>query len=397
MDAGYAKLVAALAALLAPILLCGAGAADVRAQESTVGATAPEGPEEPVPPEVAARAWALVDLRSGEYLAGENATDRLPMASTTKIMVALLALEEAELEEEVVVSEEAAAFAVPLYSNVGLLPGDNLSVRELLMATLISSGDDAAYALAEHLGDGSAQRFVERMNREAGSLGLEDTRFENPIGLDARGHYSSARDLATMTRLAFEYPTFRQIVAKPYAAVYTQNREIPLSNTNELLGLYPEATGVKTGTTPRAGSSLVASADSADESYVAVFLDSEEDRFAAAVRTLEHGFKSYDREELVLAGEDYAEAEVPYRRGETVALLAAESVEGLVYGGAEVKRETRVIEELPDSVRPGEKLGTVVLSVDGEIVGESPLVAREGYDEASLWERVWYTVEGFFV
>jgi D-alanyl-D-alanine carboxypeptidase (penicillin-binding protein 5/6) len=380
LETGYARYVAALVALLASILLC--GAADVRAQETTVEETAPE---EPVPPEVAARAWALVDLRSGEYLAGENATDRLPMASTTKIMVALLAL------------EEAAAFAVPLYSNVGLLPGDSLSVRELLMATLISSGDDAAYALAERLGGGSAQHFVERMNRKAVSMGLEDTRFENPIGLDARGHYSSARDLATMTRLALEYPTFRQMVATPYAAVYTQYREIPLANTNDLLGLYPEATGVKTGTTPGAGPSLVASAHSADESYVAVFLDSEEDRFAAAVRTLEHGFKSYDREELVLAGEVYAEAGVPYRRGETVGLLAEESVEGLVYRGAEVERETRVVEELPDSVRPGEKLGTVVLSVDGEIVGESPLVTREGYDEASLWERVWYTVEGLFV
>jgi serine-type D-Ala-D-Ala carboxypeptidase (penicillin-binding protein 5/6) len=391
LETGYARYVAALVALLASILLC--GAADVRAQETTVEETAPE---EPVPPEVAARAWALVDLRSGEYLAGENATDQLPMASTTKIMVALLALEEASLEEEVTVSEEAAAFAVPLYSNVGLLPGDSLSVRELLMATLISSGDDAAYALAEHLGGGSAQHFVERMNRKAVSMGLEDTRFENPIGLDARGHYSSARDLATMTRLALEYPTFRQMVATPYAAVYTQNREIPLANTNDLLDLYPEATGVKTGTTPGAGPSLVASAHSADESYVAVFLDSEEDRFAAAVRTLEHGFKSYDREELVLAGEVYAEAGVPYRRGETVGLLAEESVEGLVYRGAEVERETRVVEELPDSVRPGEKLGTVVLSVDGEIVGESPLVTREGYDEASLWERVWYTVEGLF-
>jgi D-alanyl-D-alanine carboxypeptidase len=279
LETGYARYVAALVALLASILLC--GAADVRAQETTVEETAPE---EPVPPEVAARAWALVDLRSGEYLAGENATDRLPMASTTKIMVALLALEEASLEEEVTVSEEAAAFAVPLYSNVGLLPGDSLSVRELLMATLISSGDDAAYALAEHLGGGSAQHFVERMNRKAVSMGLEDTRFENPIGLDARGHYSSARDLATMTRLALEYPTFRQMVATPYAAVYTQYREIPLANTNDLLGLYPEATGVKTGTTPGAGPSLVASAHSADESYVAVFLDSEEDRFAAAVR-----------------------------------------------------------------------------------------------------------------
>jgi D-alanyl-D-alanine carboxypeptidase len=131
-------------------------------------------------PDVAARAWALTDVRSGEVLAGENASARLPMASTTKIMVALVALEEANLEEEVTVSEEAAAFANSAYSNVGLLAGDVLSVRELLMATMISSGD------------GSVQRFVEKMNREAEVSGLDNTHFENPVGFDARDQYSTS-------------------------------------------------------------------------------------------------------------------------------------------------------------------------------------------------------------
>ena len=136
----------------------------------------------------------LTDLGSGEYLAGEDASQRLPMGSTDKIMVALVALEQAEagqvnLEEEVTVSADAAAFTVPLYSNVGLVAGHVLSVRALLAATLIPSGNDAAYTLAEHLAGGGDEagvdKFVEKMDQRAMALGLEDTRFQNPTGLDA--------------------------------------------------------------------------------------------------------------------------------------------------------------------------------------------------------------------
>jgi serine-type D-Ala-D-Ala carboxypeptidase (penicillin-binding protein 5/6) len=347
-------------------------------------------------PAVAARAWVLTDVRSGEYLSGEDASERLPMASTTKIMTALVALEETDLDEEVTVSQRAAAFATPAYSNVGLFAGDVLSVRELLKAALISSGDDAAYALAEHLGDGSVRDFVAKMNREAETLGLENTHFENPVGFDARDQYSSARDLAEMARLAMGHPEFREMVATEYATITTQDREIPLANTNDLLFVYPPATGVKTGTTPRSGPSLVASAASGNESYISVILDAREDRFAASIRELEHGFAAYDRVNLVAEGKQYSEADLPYRRGETVDLVAKENVDGLVDGNSRVERGVKVFEDMPPSARPGTKLGAVVVRVDGEIVGESPLVARKGYEEASLWERVWYTVEGIF-
>ncbi|MDQ4128713.1 MAG: D-alanyl-D-alanine carboxypeptidase [Actinomycetota bacterium] len=348
-------------------------------------------------PEVVAGAWALTDLRSGELLAGEDASVRLPIASTTKIMAALVALDSGRLKEEVTVSRRAAAFATPAYSNVGLEAGEVLSVRELLMASMISSGDDAAYALAEHLGgEAGVDGFVGEMNREAGRLGLGDTRFENPVGFDARGHYSSAQDLAEMTRVAMRDPEFREMVATEYASVSTPYREIQLTNTNELLFSYPPATGVKTGTTPAAGETLVASATAGDESYVCVVLDAGEDRFAASARALEYGFAAYDRVELLKERRRYARAEVPYRRGETVELVAERSVEGLVDASPSVELETRLREELPDSARTGTRLGEVVVRVDGEKVGQSPLVARKGYKEASPLERVWYTVEGIF-
>ncbi len=344
-------------------------------------------------PAVGARAWTLMDIRSGEYLAGEEDERRLPMASTTKIMLALVALEEASLDEEVVVSQEAASFAVPLYSNVGLFPGDTLSVRELMMASLISSGDDAAYALAEHLGDGSVERFVEEMNRRAEALGLRNTRFENPVGFDDGRHYSSTRDLAEMTRRAFGHLEFREIVSTSETTITTQDRVIPLVNTNDLLFTYGPATGVKTGTTPDAGPSLVASAAAGDESYITVVLDAER-RFDDAAAMLEHGFAAYDRRDLISEGERYAEADVPYRRGERIDLVAAESVQGLVGEDPDVGRRVQLREELPASAAPGTRLGTVFVSVDGERVGESALVARLGYEEASLWQKLWYTVEG---
>ncbi len=345
--------------------------------------------------EVLARAWAVTDLRTGEYLAGSGAFEELPMASTTKIMGALVALE-TDLDEEVTVSEEAAAFAVPAYSNVGLLPGDVLSARELLMASMISSGDDAAYALAEHVGDGSVERFVGMMNEKAERMGLEETSFENPVGFDARGHHTSARDLATMTGAAMRNPEFREMVSTEYATIVTPYREIPLTNTNELLFAYPPATGVKTGTTPAAGESLVSSAISGDETYAFVILDAREDRFAASIRALEHAFAAYDRANLVVEGEKYVGADVPYRRYESIDLVAASDVEGLVDASPEVVREISVMEDPPPSARPGTRLGEVVVKVDGRTVGESPLVARRGYTEASLWERVWYTVGGVF-
>ena len=143
---------------------------------------AASGTEAQAEPGVAVRAWVLTDAEGGEILAGENASKRLLSSSTDKIMVVLVALRmveagEASLEDEITVSEDAA-FAVPLYSNVGLFAGDSLSVREFLAAALIPSGTEAAYALAEHLGRGDANDFVERMNREAEALGLEDTCFQ---------------------------------------------------------------------------------------------------------------------------------------------------------------------------------------------------------------------------
>ncbi len=347
-------------------------------------------------PKLQAKSWALTDADTGLYLAGKNPDERLPVASTTKIMVALVALEEGvNLDEQVTVPKEAERFVGFTYSNVGLIAGERLSVRDLLVAALVPSGTEAVYALAEHLGDGSVERFVEKMNAKASEMGLENTHFEDPAGLDARGHYSSARDLAAMTRAAMEYPVFADIVDMEEATIKTQNREIEVFNTNNLLYTYPDATGVKTGTSPQAGPCLIASAKEGEEAYIAVVLDAKSEvyRFEAAQVALGYGLDSYERRPLVQEGRVYGESPLPYRRGESVRLTAQEDVLGLAGPGLEAER--RITEKSPPpSARAGQELGTVEVLVDGESVGSTQLVTEKGYEEASLWQKISYWVGG---
>jgi len=347
-------------------------------------------------PDPEVQAWALVDVESGLYLAGENPDEPLPSASTANIMTTLVALEEGiDLDEEATVSEEAESYVGTIYNNVGLIWGEHLTVRDLLAAILIPSGTDAAYTLAEHVGDGSVENFVAMMNQEASELGLTNTRFEDPAGLDTTGNYSSARDLATLTREALEHPLFVELVGTSDATISTQNREIEIFNTNQLLTTYPPATGVKTGVTPQGDANLVSSAEAGDESYIAVVLgaDDSEEHFRASESILEYAFTRYERKALVSQDEVYEEVPLPYRRGESVELAATEDVTATVDVGSDVERRATT-EELPPSASAGEELGEVEVLVDGRSVGSSPLVAQEGYGEVSLWDRVWYAVEG---
>ena len=354
----------------------------------------------PDPPKINAGAWALEDTETGLYLAGKNPDKRMPIASTTKIMVALIAFERGvDLDEEVTISDQAERFVGSVYSNVGLISGERLSVQELLVASLVPSGTDAVYALAEHLGGGGGkagvENCVEEMNRKADSMGLENTHFEDPAGLDSPEHYSSARDMAEIARAAMEYPEFRDIVDTEQATVTTQSREIEFLNTNNLLYLYEPATGIKTGTSPEAGPSLVASAREGDESYIAVILDAGGDqyRFQAAQTALDFGFADYEREALIKEDQVYAKVGLPFRREESVGLAAAEDLPGLAGPGLEVERRTTT-DEPPPEARAGEELGTVEVIVDEKSVGSAPLVTEKGYEEASLWQKIRYWTSG---
>jgi D-alanyl-D-alanine carboxypeptidase (penicillin-binding protein 5/6) len=387
---GAATSIAFLILLLLPVFSLDRAVAQEKTPEAPPGA-----------PKLNAGSWTIIDADTGHYLAGNNPDEQVPIASTTKIMVALVALDEnVDLDEQVTVSEKAASYAGSVYSNIGLYPYDRVSVRDLLTAALVPSGTDADYALAEHLGDGSVDEFVAKMNDKAKELGLENTHFETPAGIDARGDSSSATDLATITREAMKYPEFREIVNMPEATISTQDREIDVVTTNLLVlpnsGYdYGPATGAKTGTSAKAGFCVVATAQSGDESYIAVVLDAAGDlqRFEAATTALEYGFGEYEREPLVERQEPYTEMELPYRRGETVKLVAAKDVIALAGPGLEVVR-SKTTQEAPPSAKAGRKVGTVEVSVDGRSVGSSPLVVQKGYEEASLWQKVTYLAGG---
>jgi len=350
------------------------------------------------PPEVDAEAWVVSDADSGRVLAGTEPDKRLPIASTTKIMVALVALDEGvDFDEEVTVSENAASYAGFEYSNIGLFTGDEVSVEELMLASLVPSATDAVYALSEHLGDGSVKTFVGKMNDKAGEMGLENTHFENPAGLDSKEHYSSARDLTEITAAAMEYPEFRKMVSTVDASITTKDRRIEFSNTNFLLNTYSAATGVKTGTTPEGGASLVSSAESGDESYIAVVLGavSEEERFAGSRRGLEYAFENYERKILVPKDKVYDEIDVPFRREESIEVSSEKNVEVLVGPGVQVERQITT-KKAPAAVMKGDEIGEVEVLVDGRNVGNTPLVAEKGYEEASFFQKSWHRISGLW-
>ena len=223
------------------------------------------------PPGLTAKSALLFDLDSGQTLYALHPDDPLPPASTAKVMTALVVLQNADLDDSVTVSPIAGQTPG---SRMGLTGGETLTVRELLYGLLLPSGNDAAVALAEHVA-GTEADFVTLMNRTAAELGLKATHFTGSHGMDAPEQTSSAADLLVLTRAALQYPVFAEIVA-------TQTAEIggmALTNTNELLGNYPGADGIKTGTTDAGGECLVASATRRGHRLLAIVLGSQ-DRYA---------------------------------------------------------------------------------------------------------------------
>jgi D-alanyl-D-alanine carboxypeptidase (penicillin-binding protein 5/6) len=216
----------------------------------------------------------FVDVASGEILFEKNKDKRLPMASTTKLMTALVAVSETEPSDLVTVP---AYKTLPLDTTMGVSTGDKLRVSELLHGLLIESGADAALALSNHIG-GTEERFVAMMNERAAKLGLTDTQFTNSIGHDENGHYSTATDLVKLSRIVLSNPLIAEIVAKPtYTATSESGKKYYLSNTNILLG-GNTFVGVKTGTTYAAGQCLISLYKEGEKEIIGVVLGSS-DRF----------------------------------------------------------------------------------------------------------------------
>jgi D-alanyl-D-alanine carboxypeptidase (penicillin-binding protein 5/6) len=319
-------------------------------------------------------------------LLAHNPAERVPIASLTKMMTVLLTLERSRLSDTVTITPDAAAVGE---SSIDLRAGERLSVRDLVEAALIQSANDAAWALADHVGRGNEAKFVALMNRRARQLGLDDTHFVRPDGLDAAGHVSSARDVTTLARLLMQKPVVRKIVAMRDATIEGGRR---LHTWNDLLGVYPGLVGVKTGHTAAAGWSEVGAVRGPGVTVYATILGSPTRgvRNDDLAELMTWGLARFRLVQAVTAGRVYATAQTSYGKGD-LGLVAPRSVgRAVVTGRSLVERIVAPMGvDLP--VRKGQELGEVRVYERGELVARSPLVASRSIDKPGAARRVgWY-------
>ena len=356
---------AILAALLAVTLALPATAAPL-----TFPARSQDGFPHDGPPFVSASSWIIYDETTDMVLGSSNADISRPMASITKIMTVLLALENGNLNDQVVISEEAAGTGG---QEIGLVAGETVPLSALVRAAMIRSGNDSAAAIAEHIG-GSVDGFARMMNERAAELGMESTRFANPHGLDVAGHYSSPRDMLILAREAMSIPEFAEI-ARARMMVFPDSPSgtaRSASNTNRILNSYEGTIGIKTGETPNAGLTYVGAADRDGRRLFVVVFNSVGRRahFADAIRLFDWGFEDLRINGMLYAGIPYQSVAARVDPSPLVAEAGAETLlhavsQGVVaqppapVNGGPVPDEAQVIEitRHPDPA-PGSILST---------------------------------------
>lgn len=252
-------------------------------------------------PSTNSRRTVVYDRKSKTVLFGKNEDTKSAMASTTKIMTATIVLENASLNEKVTVSSKAGGTGG---SRLGLKKGDEATVNDLLYGLMLRSGNDAAVALAEHVG-GSVSEFANKMNKKAEELGLVNTHFVTPHGLDNSEHYTTAYELAKLTDYALENSKFAEIVGTKFTTIYINNQPRQISNTNELLGVLNGVVGVKTGFTNNAGRCLVTETKREDLDIITVVLGADTTKFRTkdSIALIEYTYSNYrtvDLEEKII-------------------------------------------------------------------------------------------------
>jgi D-alanyl-D-alanine carboxypeptidase (penicillin-binding protein 5/6) len=340
--------------------------------------------ETPGPP-VEGRAWALIDARTGDVLLSHNGAAHLPIASTTKMMTAYVALKDMPLDKIVRAQPYEAEYGESL---LGMRTGQEISVRDLLYGLILRSGNDAAHTLAIAAA-GSTERFVAQMNRYAAALGLSDTHYANPVGLDQKGNFSSARDLATLTQQLLRIPAFAKISASREAILRSVDPQRRITTINELLEMAPWVTGVKTGHTFGALYVLVGSGrqDGVELISDVIGAPSDEARFDGNLELLEYGFDQYRQRHPVHRDQVLAEPSIEYSGGE-LPLRAAHGVEIGVRKGEELEVAVRAPGEVEGPIKRGASLGKAVVLLEGRPVARVPLRAGRSIPAASTFDRV---------
>jgi serine-type D-Ala-D-Ala carboxypeptidase (penicillin-binding protein 5/6) len=337
-------------------------------------------------PEVDARAYVVVNGATEEVLLARNAHDRLPVASITKLMTALITLSSTHPDDVVVVDRDAVGITG---STIRLRAGERLQVRDLLAAALIQSANDSAVALGEYVEARRGSPFERLMSDWTKKLGLRDTRFVRPDGLDVAGHYSSAWDVTKLGLVAMRNPVIRALVRQETAAVGGGRT---LHTWNDLLGEFPGAFGVKTGHTSRAGWSQVAAARGNGVTIYATILGSPSRsvRNADLEELLAWGMSRYAVVPLAPPGRVYGRVPVTYGE-EAVPVVAARPLRRAVRIGRPVVQQVVLPSRANLPIRRGDELGELRFYERGRLLGRSPLLAAEDRDEPSFVERIaWY-------
>ena len=363
-------------ALLAVVALVAVLATPVQASSADAPTTAPQ---------IAAASWYLVG-EDGDVLARRDAARAHAIASITKLMTAVVVLEHARLDDVVWVSPLAADVGE---STVYLRAGEELTVADLLRATLVPSANDAAEALALHVGGGSADRFVDLMNAKAAELGLRDTHFENPHGLDQRGHVSSARDVTTLLRYALGVSFIRDAIQRS-SVVLPGGRAFP--TTDDLLQSWAPLVGGKTGHTQDAGWSETAAASRGGVTVYGAVLgsDTRSARNDALRELLSFGLDQYRRVQVVDGARTYAQAKTGYGQP-AVELVAPRTLVRTVRVGTPLVERVVAPSAIALPVAKGERLGRVELYDGNRLVASSNLVAADAVADAGLWAKAkWY-------
>ena len=348
-------------------------------------------------PEVSAQSAVVLTADTGTVLFEKDGHTPRPVASTTKIMTALLALEAAQEQGDPLVDITQEMVAVE-GSSMGLQAGDSISLTGLAAGMLLASGNDAANAAALYL-DGSLESFAARMNQRAAALGMEDTHFVTPSGLDGEdaqglGHLSTAYDMALLARAALEDQAFRQLCSSPSLAVEFAEpvKRVTYTNHNKLLAQYQGCVGVKTGFTKEAGRCLVSAAERDGALLIAVTLNAPND-WQDHTALLDYGFSQMEPYQLA-GGDVRLTVPVVGSPEEAVSLRGSNGGEvTLPLGqGAQVERVVRVPKFLYAPVEAGEQVGEICWYLEGQLLGSAPLTAAGTaplQEKApSLWERL---------
>ena len=375
-----------LAAVLLSVLICVPLSAGVYA-EDLPDMTALE-TAAPVDNSLPAKSAILIEQESGRVLFEKNADEVLPPASITKVMTLLLVMEALDegrisIDDMVTCSEHAESMGG---SQIWFKAGEQMTVDDLLKATAISSANDASVALAEMIA-GSEEAFVGLMNERAQQLEMTNTHFVNATGLDAEGHVTTARDIATMSRELLRHPKITE-----YSSVWMselRDGQTQLVNTNKLVRFYQGTTGLKTGYTSAAGHCLAASAKRDGIELIAVVLHcaSSADRFSSAKALLDYGFANYA---LVSAEMPEPLQPVPVTLGQKAAVQPElqQAAPILIEKGlqAAVTRTVTLAERVEAPVAAGQQLGTLTISANGETLAEIPIIAPEAIERLTWWE-----------